>query len=155
MFSSWKSIFSLCDLDMQWIKAIWTIFTEGHIGISPTKFGQNPASSLEGDFIWSNCWQWTTHNGQQTSNDRNSSPWANGSGEQKSGGSWLFLCYLTLTFLLNQLATDYSTVINIKSFYTCHTVRVMWRLEWSDVVCHTILLYPVDWTKADIPYFLH
>ena len=30
-FSSWKSIFSLCDLDMQWAKSIWTIFKEGQI----------------------------------------------------------------------------------------------------------------------------
>ena len=79
-FSSWKSIFSLCDLDMQWTGTIWTILKEGHIRIIPIKFGQNPASSL-GDVVWSNCWRQTTHNAWRTSNDHNSSPWANGSGE--------------------------------------------------------------------------
>ena len=44
-FSSSKSIFSLCDLDMQWTGTIRTILKEGHIRIIPTKFGQNPASS--------------------------------------------------------------------------------------------------------------
>ena len=52
----------------------------GHV---PTKFGQNPASSLGGDILWSNCWRRTTHNGRRTSNDHNSSLWANGSGELK------------------------------------------------------------------------
>ena len=44
-----KSIFNLCDLDMQ--QAIWTIIKEGHIRIIPAKFGQNPTSSLGGDVI--------------------------------------------------------------------------------------------------------
>ena len=30
-------------------------FKEGHIRIIPTKFGQNPASSLGGDVLWSIC----------------------------------------------------------------------------------------------------
>ena len=70
-FSSWKSIFSLCDLVMLWTRTIWTIFKEGHIRIIPTKFGQNPASSLGGDILWSNCWRRTTHDGRRTSNDHN------------------------------------------------------------------------------------
>ena len=61
---------------MQWTGTIWTILKEGHIRIIPTKFGQNPASSLGEDVVWSNCWD-----GRRTSNDHNSSPWANGSGE--------------------------------------------------------------------------
>ena len=77
-FSSWKSIFSPCDLDMQWTR---TIFKECH-KIIPTNFGQNPAGSL-GDVLWSNRWRHMTHYAQWTSNDHNSSPWANGSGELK------------------------------------------------------------------------
>ena len=49
-FSSQKSIFSLCDLDMQQTIAISTIIKDGHIRIIPAKFGQNPASSL-GDVL--------------------------------------------------------------------------------------------------------
>ena len=82
-FSSWKSIVSLCDLDMQWTKTIWTILKEGHIRIISSKFGQNPASSLGIGVIWSNCGRRTTHDGRRTPNDHNSSPWANGSGELK------------------------------------------------------------------------
>ena len=51
----------------------WTIFKEGQKRIIPTKFGQNPSSSLGA--IADSRWQ--------TSNDHNSSPWANGSGELK------------------------------------------------------------------------
>ena len=76
--SSWKSIFSQCDLDMQGTKTIWTLFKEGYIRIVPIKFGQNPASSLGEVALWSNCWQRTTHDWRQTFNDQNSSPWANG-----------------------------------------------------------------------------
>ena len=79
-FSSWKSIFSLCDLDMQWSETIWTIFKEGYIRIIPTKFGQNPASSLRDHVLWSNCWQRTTHDARRTSNDHKSS------GELKTRG---------------------------------------------------------------------
>ena len=43
--SSRKSIFSLCDLDMQWTGTICTIIKEGHIRVIPAKFGSNPASS--------------------------------------------------------------------------------------------------------------
>ena len=53
-FSSWKSIFSLCDLDMQWTAIIWTIFKQGHIRMIPTKFGLNPASCLGGDVLYAN-----------------------------------------------------------------------------------------------------
>ena len=38
-FSSRKSIFSLCDLDMQRTRIIWTIIKDGHIRIFPAKFG--------------------------------------------------------------------------------------------------------------------
>ena len=82
-FSSWKSIFSLCDLVMLWTRTIWTIFLKRvliFIRIIPTKFGQNPAGSL-GDVLWSNCWGRMTGDTRQTSNDHNRSPWANGSGE--------------------------------------------------------------------------
>ena len=68
---------------MQWTRTIGTILKEGHIRIIPTKFGQNPASSLGGDVVWSNCWRQTIHDGRRTSNDHNSSPWANGPGELK------------------------------------------------------------------------
>ena len=50
-FSFRKSIFSLCDLDIQWTFTIWTIIKEGHIRIIPAKFGQIPASCLGGDVI--------------------------------------------------------------------------------------------------------
>ena len=70
---------------MQWTGIIWTILKEGHIRISPTKFGQNPASSEGGDVVWSNG-QHTTDDTRRTSNDNNSSPWANGSGELKIVG---------------------------------------------------------------------
>ena len=82
-FSSWKSIFSLCDRSMQWTRTIWTISKEGHIWIIPAKFGQNPASSLGGDVLWSNCSRRTTHGGRRTSNIHNTSPWANDSDELK------------------------------------------------------------------------
>ena len=41
-----KPIFSLCDLDMQQTRTIWTINKEGHIRTILAKFGQNPAGSL-------------------------------------------------------------------------------------------------------------
>ena len=78
-----KIYFSLCDLDMEWTKIIWTILKEGHIRIISSKFGQNPASSLGRDVIWSNCGRRTTHDGRRTPNDHNSSPWAIGYGELK------------------------------------------------------------------------
>ena len=45
-FSSRKSIFSLCDLDMQ-----QTETKEGHIRIIPAKVGKYPDSSLGGDVL--------------------------------------------------------------------------------------------------------
>ena len=39
-FSSGKSIFSLCDLDMQRTRTILTVIKEGHIRIIPAKFGK-------------------------------------------------------------------------------------------------------------------
>ena len=71
-FSSWKSIFSLFDLDMQQTKPIWTIIKEGYMRSITAKFGQNQASSLGGDVLWSSCWGHTmddpmTHNGRRTS----------------------------------------------------------------------------------------
>ena len=111
-FSSWKSLFSLCDLDMQWTRTTWTILKEGHIRFIPTKFGQNPASSL-GDVVWSNGWQRRTHDGRRTSIDHNSSHWANGSGELKRFNSILYLphrwlerkiCVLSLLQLTTWLA---------------------------------------------------
>ena len=39
-FSSQKSIFSLCDLDMHMTITISTIIKEGHIRIIPDKFGK-------------------------------------------------------------------------------------------------------------------
>ena len=49
--SSQKSIFSLCDLDMQQTGTICTIIKEGYIGINPANFGKNPASNLGGDVL--------------------------------------------------------------------------------------------------------
>ena len=49
-FSSQKSIFSLCDLNMQCTINILPIIKEGHIRINPAKFDKNPASSL-GDVL--------------------------------------------------------------------------------------------------------
>ena len=48
-FSSCKSIFSLCDLDMQRTGTIWIIMKDGHIRINPAKFGQNLISTLGDD----------------------------------------------------------------------------------------------------------
>ena len=76
-FSSWKSIFSLCDLDMQWTG------TRGHIRIIPTKFGQNPASSPLKQLLTTEDRQGITDDTRQTSNNHKSSPWGKGSGELK------------------------------------------------------------------------
>ena len=46
-----KSIFSLCDLDMQQTKTIDQLLNRAIIRIIPAKFGQNPTSSLRGDFL--------------------------------------------------------------------------------------------------------
>ena len=46
-----KSIFSSCDLDMQWTRTIWTTLEEDHPKIIPVKFGQNPISGLGGDVV--------------------------------------------------------------------------------------------------------
>ena len=54
-FSSVKSIFSPCDLDMQWTGTICTIFKEIYIRIIPTKFGQNPAGSSGENILRINC----------------------------------------------------------------------------------------------------
>ena len=99
-FSSQKSIFSLCDLEMQWMGTIWTIIKEGHIRIISAKFGKNPASSL-GDVLWSNRW-WRIMEGTcPSSNNHNSSTWADGSGELKKLNQthkliiiylWVFTC---------------------------------------------------------------
>ena len=50
-FSSRKSIFSLCDLDMQQTRTIRTIVIEGHMRIIPVKFGYNQAYSLRGGVL--------------------------------------------------------------------------------------------------------
>ena len=47
-FSSRKSNFSFCELDMQLTETNWTIVKEGHIRSIRVKFGQIPASSLGG-----------------------------------------------------------------------------------------------------------
>ena len=46
-----KSIFSSCDLDMQWTGAIWTTLKEDQPRIIPLKFGQIPTSGLGGDVV--------------------------------------------------------------------------------------------------------
>ena len=46
-----KSIFSSCDLDMQWTGTIWTTMKEDQPRIIPVKFGQNPISGLGGDVV--------------------------------------------------------------------------------------------------------
>ena len=46
-----KSIFSSCDLDMQWTRTIWTTLKEDQPRIIPVKFGQNPISGLGGDVV--------------------------------------------------------------------------------------------------------
>ena len=61
-FSSWKSIFSLCDLDMKRTITIWTVIKDDHIRLIPAKFGKNPDGSLGGDVLWSNCWYQTSNN---------------------------------------------------------------------------------------------
>ena len=57
-----KSIYSLCDLDMQRTRTICTLIKEGNIRIIPAKFGVNRASCL-GDVLWSNWWRHTTDDG--------------------------------------------------------------------------------------------
>ena len=73
--------FMLYDLDMERTETIWTIIKEGYIRIIPVKFGQNPASSLGRDVLWSNCLRHTTHDGHQMI--AFNSPWAKDSGELK------------------------------------------------------------------------
>ena len=46
-----KSIFSSCDLDMQWTGIIWTTLKEDKTRIIPVKFGQIPTSGLGGDVV--------------------------------------------------------------------------------------------------------
>ena len=46
-----KSIFGLCDLDLQRPEPFEQLYKEGHIRIIPAKFGQNPTSNLGGDVI--------------------------------------------------------------------------------------------------------
>ena len=46
-----KSIFSSCDLDMQWTGTIWTTLKEEQPKIIFLKFGQNPISGLGGDIV--------------------------------------------------------------------------------------------------------
>ena len=46
-FSSQNSIFSLCDLDMQWTRTILTILVEGHPRIICVKLFQNWTRGLE------------------------------------------------------------------------------------------------------------
>ena len=46
-----KSIFSSCDLDMQWTGTIWTTLKEDQPRIIPVKFGQIPTSGLGGDVV--------------------------------------------------------------------------------------------------------
>ena len=41
---------------MQWTGTIWTIIEEEHLRIIPAKYGQNQASSLGGDVLWSYCY---------------------------------------------------------------------------------------------------
>ena len=50
-FSVKKSIFSSCDLDVQWTGTIWTALKEDQLRIIPVKFGQNPVSDLGGDVV--------------------------------------------------------------------------------------------------------
>ena len=103
MFSSWKYMFSLCDLDMQWNRTIWTIFKEGHIRFIPTKFAQNPESGL-GYVFW-------TDDARRTSNDHNNSQWAINSGELKHI-YWPWLCRLPILLYMcesKQLDVNYSS----------------------------------------------
>ena len=67
---------------MQGTTTIWTIIRKALISIISAKFGKNVARTL-GDVLWSNCGRRTTHSIWQTSNDHNSSTWANGWGELK------------------------------------------------------------------------
>ena len=46
-----KSIFSSCDLDMQWTGTIWTTLKKDQPRIIPVKFGQIPISGLGGDVV--------------------------------------------------------------------------------------------------------
>ena len=86
---SQKSIFSLCDLDMEWTRTSWTLIKESHLKINPAEFDKNPASSLEDvvDHVdrhrmngWTDGW---TYGRRQISYHHNISPWAYGSGELK------------------------------------------------------------------------
>ena len=69
-FSSRKSFFSLCDLDMQWTITIWAIIKEYHIRLIPSMFGKNPARSLGENVLWSNCWRGMMDDIQSTMDDR-------------------------------------------------------------------------------------
>ena len=51
MFLIKKSIFSSCDLEMQWTETIWITLKEDQPRIIPVKFGQIPTSSLGGDVV--------------------------------------------------------------------------------------------------------
>ena len=62
-----KSIFSSCDLDMQWTGTIWTTLKEDQPRIIPAKFRQIPISGL----------------GRRTVSDHNTSTWAFDSGKLK------------------------------------------------------------------------
>ena len=46
-----NSIFSSCDLDMQWTGTIWTTLKEDQPRIIPVNFGQNPISDLGADVV--------------------------------------------------------------------------------------------------------
>ena len=46
-----KSIFSSCDLDMQWTGTIWTTLKENQPRINPVKFDLIPISGLGGDVV--------------------------------------------------------------------------------------------------------
>ena len=46
-----KSIFSSCDLDMQWTGTIWTTLKEDQPRIIPVKFGRILTSGLGGDVV--------------------------------------------------------------------------------------------------------
>ena len=54
-FSSQKSIFSLCDLDMQRTRTIWTNLVEGHPLVICVKLFQNWARGLGGVAVYVNC----------------------------------------------------------------------------------------------------
>ena len=116
-------------------KPIWTILKVGHRRIISTKFDQNPASSLGGGVIWSNCW-WritddglpTTHDWWRTSNDHNSSPCANGSGELKTNNRTRGRTSIHVVIGRHHVASQHIQDFLEAFFHFCFNIK--WGIQW-------------------------